>query len=51
MAKLTRSTGMLLLGIYLVLVGSSAFGLHFPYSGVILGLLALISGVLILIGR
>ena len=51
MARLTRSTGMLLLGIYLVLVGLGSFGLHFPYSGVILGLLALISGVLILIGR
>ena len=52
MARGTRSTGMLLLGIYLILSGLvSLIGLSFAYLGTILALLALIAGVLILIGR
>jgi hypothetical protein len=46
----TRSIGMLLLGIYLVLVGIvSLLGLAVP--PVVMGLLALVAGILILIGR
>lgn len=52
MARGARSTGMLLLAIYLIVSGlSSLIGLSFAYMGMILGLLALIAGVLILIGR
>ena len=48
--RMTRSVGMLLLGIYLVLVGLSgivAFGL----PAVVMAALALIAGALILVGR
>ena len=51
MARATRNIGMLLLGIYLILVGLVAFGLSFPYVGTIMGLLALLAGIFILIGR
>lgn len=52
MAKVlvTRSIGMMLLGIYLILVGLSGFlalGLPAP----IMAVLALIAGIAILIGR
>ena len=47
---LTRSVGMLLLGIYLILVGLSGFtALGLP--GVVTAVLALLAGVFILIGR
>lgn len=48
--RMTRSIGMLLLGVYLVLVGLGglvAFALPSP----VMAVLALIAGVLILIGR
>lgn len=46
----TRSLGMLLLGLYLVLVGIvSLLGLAIP--PVLMGLLALLAGILILAGR
>lgn len=46
----TRSLGMLLLGLYLVLVGIvSLLGLAVP--PVVMGLLALVAGILILIGK
>lgn len=52
MARSTRSVGLLLLGIYLILAGlASLIGLHFQGFGLIQGLLALASGILILIGR
>lgn len=52
MARTTRSIGLLLLGIYLVLAGlGNLIGLHFQGFGLIQGLLALSSGILILIGR
>jgi hypothetical protein len=52
MARSTRSVGLLLLGIYLILAGlGSLIGLHFAGLGVIQGLLALTAGILILIGR
>lgn len=48
----SRSIGMLLLGIYLILQGlTSLFGLSFSGIGLIMGLLALLAGVLLLVGR
>lgn len=48
--KITSNIGMLLLAIYLILIGvSSLFGLAIP--GIIMGILALVSGILILIGK
>lgn len=46
----TRSLGMLLLGIYLILVGLSAL-VTLPIPALVMGVLALIAGVLILLGR
>jgi hypothetical protein len=47
---LTRSVGMLLLGIYLILVGLAGV-LAVAIPGPVMSLLALIAGILILIGR
>jgi hypothetical protein len=47
-----RSIGMILLGIYLVLVGLiGLFGLAIPSSGLLMGVLALLAGIAILAGR
>ena len=46
----TRSLGMLLLGIYLVLVGLSGL-VALPIPTVVMAVLALIAGILILIGK
>lgn len=52
MARGSRSTGMLLLALYLILLGlSQLIGLNFLYMRILEGLLALIAGILILIGR
>lgn len=53
MAAITRSIGMILLAIYLILTGLMALisTLAIPYAPVVLGLLALIAGILILLGR
>ena len=46
----TRSMGMLLLGIYLILAGlGSLFAL--PIPGPVMGVLALVAGAMILVGR
>jgi hypothetical protein len=47
--RTTRSAGMLLLAIYLILTGIGSFA-PLPIPGVLMGALALIAGVLILIG-
>ena len=48
--KLTTSIGMLLLAIYLILTGVAAiFSVAIP--GILMGVLALIAGILILIGK
>lgn len=50
--RLTRSIGMLLLGIWLILYGLIAvFSLSFSGLGLIMGLLALAAGIFILLGR
>ncbi|MGH9338976.1 MAG: hypothetical protein ACRD1R_05155 [Acidobacteriota bacterium] len=48
---ITRSLGMLLLGIYLVLTGLAAFIPLVGSLGLLLAVLALLAGILILIGR
>lgn len=47
--RVTRSAGMLLLGIWLILSGLAGFG-ALPLPSVLMSALALISGILILIG-
>ena len=46
----TKNIGMLLLAIYLILVGLMAIA-GFAIPGIVLGLLALLAGILILIGK
>ena len=47
---MTRSAGMLLLAIWLILTGLSGL-VAFPLPPVVMAVLALIAGVLILVGR
>lgn len=47
--QITSNIGMILLSVYLILVGLTYFGLAIP--GILLGILALIAGIFILIGR
>ena len=47
--RMTRSAGMLLLGIWLILTGIGGFA-NLPIPGVLMAALALIAGVLVLIG-
>lgn len=47
----TRSLGMLLLGIYLVLVGIMGLVTTLAIPPIVLAVLALVAGILILIGR
>ena len=50
--RFTRSLGMLLLGIWLILTGLlPLLRLNLPESSLILAVLAIIAGVLILLGR
>jgi uncharacterized membrane protein HdeD (DUF308 family) len=49
---LPRSVGMILLAIWLILTGLiTLFNLVFPGVAIIMGILALIAGILILAGR
>jgi hypothetical protein len=49
---LTRNLGMLLLGIWLILTGlSQVASIPIPALGTLLALLAIVAGVLILVGR
>jgi hypothetical protein len=47
--RVTRSIGMLLLAIWLILTGIAAFA-AVPVPAVLMGVLALIAGILILVG-
>ncbi|HEY3091892.1 MAG TPA: hypothetical protein VGJ52_02295 [Vicinamibacterales bacterium] len=47
---MTRSTGMLLLGIWLLLTGLAGLA-PLPIPGIVTAVLALIAGILILIGQ
>lgn len=48
--KLTQNLGMLLLAIYLILVGISAF-ISLGQLSIVIAILAIVAGILILIGR
>jgi hypothetical protein len=47
---ITKNLGMLALAIYLILVGIISL-LHVAIPSIVIGILALIAGILILIGR
>jgi hypothetical protein len=47
--RTTRNVGMLLLGIWLIVTGISGFA-ALPIPGIVMAALALIAGVLILLG-
>lgn len=49
--KLTSNIGFLLLAIYLILVGISSFVTAFVIPSIVMGVLALVAGIFILIGR
>jgi hypothetical protein len=51
MAAPARSIGMILLAIYLILGGLGLLGVAIPYANYILGVLAIVAGVLLLLGR
>ena len=51
MKRGTKSLGMTLLAIWLIVTGLSALGLTFAGLGTILALLAIAAGILILMGR
>jgi hypothetical protein len=48
--RVTRSSGMLLLAIWLILTGTAAF-VALPIPAVLTAALALIAGILILLGK
>jgi hypothetical protein len=47
---ITKNLGMLLLAIYLILVGIMAL-VHVAIPAIVMGILALLAGILILVGR
>lgn len=48
----TKNIGMLLLAIWLILSGAFAlFGIVFSHEAIVMGVLALVAGVFVLIGR
>jgi len=49
--KITKNLGDLLLAIFLILVGLAGFGLAFPFMDVITAVVALVAGVMKLIGK
>jgi hypothetical protein len=48
--RITRSTGMLLLAIWLILTGAAGVS-PIPIPGIVMAVLALIAGILILLGQ
>lgn len=51
MAKTTQNVGLRLLGLWLLLYALvNLFGLSFPYQGLVLAVLALVAGVLLIVG-
>ena len=48
--SINKNLGLLLLGIYLILAGLAAFGV-FSLDAAIMGALALIAGILLVLGR
>jgi hypothetical protein len=48
--RVTRSVGMLLLAIWLILTGAAGIA-PLPIPGIVMAVLALIAGILILVGQ
>jgi len=48
--RLTRSSGMLVLGIWLILSGLSGM-IPLPIPGMLMAVLALVAGILIIVGQ
>lgn len=49
---ITKNWGMLLLGVYLIVVGAIlVLGLTFPNMLIVQGVLALLAGIFIIVGR
>lgn len=48
---ITKNLGMLVLAIYLILLGITALLPAIAIPGIVMGILALIAGILILIGK
>ena len=48
---ITKNIGMLLLAIYLILIGLMAIVPAIALPGIVMGILALVAGILILIGK
>jgi hypothetical protein len=48
---ITKNIGMLLLAIYLILVGIVALIPAIAIPGIVMGILALVAGILILLGK
>ena len=49
--KLPKNLANILLAVFLILYGLSAFGVSFPFLNIIIGACALIAGILFLIGK
>lgn len=49
--KITGKWGSIVLSIWLILMGLTQFGLNFPNLGVVLAILAIVAGILILVGK
>jgi hypothetical protein len=49
--RIDRNLGNILLAIYLILAGLSALGISIPLASIIMGICALIAGVLFLVYR
>jgi len=47
---MTKNIGMLLLAIYLILIGITTL-FHFAIGSIVMGVLALVTGILILVGK
>jgi hypothetical protein len=48
--RITRSVGMLLLAIWLILTGAAGLA-ALPIPGIVMAVLALVAGILILVGQ
>jgi len=49
-SAMTKNIGMLLLAIYLILVGITTL-FHIAIGAIVMGVLALVTGILILVGK
>jgi hypothetical protein len=47
--KIDRNLGNILLAIYLILAGLAAFGVAIPFANVVMGVCAIVAGIIFLI--